>query len=81
MKTKQSSTEDAPMHAEYDFSNAVRGKYHERYQRGTNIVVIEPDVAVASPTVEAVTTAPPRPRHNAAGRGSEPAAVTSPLRS
>ena len=30
---------------EYDFSNAVRGKYAARYAKGTNIVVLEPDVA------------------------------------
>ena len=30
---------------EYDFSGAVRGKYYERYQQGTNVVLLEPDVA------------------------------------
>lgn len=30
---------------EYDFSKGVRGKYAERYAKGTNIVVLEPDVA------------------------------------
>jgi hypothetical protein len=30
---------------EYDFSTGVRGKYFRRYQRGTNVVVLEPDVA------------------------------------
>ena len=33
------------MHPEYDFSGGVRGKYFRRYQRGTNVVVLEPDVA------------------------------------
>ena len=30
---------------EYDFSNAVRGKYSERYRQGTNVVLLDPDVA------------------------------------
>lgn len=29
----------------YDFSGAVRGKYYKRYLEGTNVVVLEPDVA------------------------------------
>jgi hypothetical protein len=33
------------MRSEYDFSGAVRGKYHKRYLDGTNVVVLEPDVA------------------------------------
>ena len=30
---------------ENDFSGAVRGKYYERAMRGTNVVLLEPDVA------------------------------------
>ena len=30
---------------ETDFSGAVRGKYYERAMRGTNVVLLEPDVA------------------------------------
>lgn len=30
---------------EYDFSRGVRGKYARRYAAGTNLVVLEPDVA------------------------------------
>ena len=33
------------MRADYDIRGGVRGKYYERYQQGTNIVVLEPDVA------------------------------------
>ena len=33
------------MRPEYDFSEAVRGKYYKRYLEGTNVVVLEPDVA------------------------------------
>jgi hypothetical protein len=30
---------------EYDFSNGVKGKYAKKYAEGTNVVVIDPDVA------------------------------------
>ncbi len=30
----------------YDFSGAVRGKYYERYRQGTNVVLLDPDIAV-----------------------------------
>ena len=45
------------MRAEYDFSAGVRGKYAKRYSQGSNIVVLEPDVAEAFPNARAVNTA------------------------
>jgi len=33
------------MRKEYDFSKGVRGKYAKKYKRGTNIVLLDPDVA------------------------------------
>ena len=30
---------------EYDFSGGVRGKHYTAYQQGTNLVLLEPDVA------------------------------------
>ena len=33
------------MRAEYDLRGGVRGKYYERYREGTNIVVLDADVA------------------------------------
>ena len=30
---------------EYDFSSGIRGKHHEAYRQGTNLVLLEPDVA------------------------------------
>ena len=45
---------------EYDetmLKNGVRGKYTERYARGTNVVKLAPDVARAFPTEEAVNEA------------------------
>jgi uncharacterized DUF497 family protein len=33
------------MQPEYDIRGGVRGKYYDRYRAGTNIVLLEPDVA------------------------------------
>ena len=48
---------DPDMLEEYDFSDGVRGKYAQRYAEGSNIVVLEPDVAAAFPTSEIVNKA------------------------
>ena len=45
---------DPDLLEEYDFSKGVRGKYAERYAAGTNVVVIDPDVAAYFPDHEAV---------------------------
>ena len=42
---------------EHDFAGAVRGKYYERYRQGTNVVLLEPDVAQAFKSSEAVNRA------------------------
>ncbi len=52
---QESDNED--MLGEYDFSNGVRGKYANRYHQGSNIVVLEPDVAERFPNSEAVNQA------------------------
>jgi hypothetical protein len=36
---------DDDMLPEYDFTGAVRGKYYKRYRQGTNVVLLDPDVA------------------------------------
>ncbi len=41
---------------EYDFSYGVRRKYARRYAQGTNVVVLEPDVAKVFPNAEAVNS-------------------------
>ena len=33
------------MREKYDFSDAVKGKHHRAYQEGSNVVLLEPDVA------------------------------------
>jgi hypothetical protein len=42
---------------EYDFSHGERGRYAERYHAGTNLVLLEPDVAERFPDSEAVNRA------------------------
>lgn len=42
------------LRASYDFSNGVRGKYAERYRAGTNIIVLDPDVAARFPDAASV---------------------------
>ena len=41
---KRGSDEDT-MRQEYDFSSGVRGKHHEAYRQGTNVILLDPDVA------------------------------------
>ena len=48
------------LRSEYDFAQiqgGVRGKYVERYRSGTNLVLLDPDVAQAFPTDAAVNEA------------------------
>jgi len=45
---------------EYDFASmkgGVRGKYVERLRKGSNLVLLEPDVAAAFPSDDAVNEA------------------------
>ncbi|RJQ49744.1 MAG: hypothetical protein C4530_22895 [Desulfobacteraceae bacterium] len=48
---------DPDMLEEYDFSGGVRGKYAKRYEDGTNVVVIDPDVAEYFPDPDSVNEA------------------------
>ncbi len=47
----------ADMAEEYDFSKGVRSKYSDRYALGTNIVVLDPDVAQNFPDSQSVNEA------------------------
>ena len=40
-----------------DLGQGVRGKYYEEYKKGTNLVLLSPDVAKVFPTEEAVNEA------------------------
>ena len=36
---------DVDMQEEYDFSQSIRGKYAKEYAKGTNIAILDPEVA------------------------------------
>lgn len=59
MKKDVDELEDE-LRPEYDFSRmtgGVRGKYVERFRAGTNLVLLDPDIALAFPTDESVNEA------------------------
>ena len=45
MSQRRRANSDDDLLPEYDFTGAVRGKYYERYREGTNVVLLDPDVA------------------------------------
>ena len=45
MNKEQNSEPEEGMLDEYDFSKGVRGKYVERLKRGSNVIVLDEDVA------------------------------------
>jgi uncharacterized protein len=45
MNRRPRANDDDEILPEYDFTGAVRGKYYERYRQGTNVVLLDPDVA------------------------------------
>ena len=51
---KKESRRDDEMRAHYDFSGGIRGKYARRYAEGTNVVVLDPDVAREFPNNDVV---------------------------
>ena len=57
MKRATKNNQQADLLDEYDFSKGVRGKYAKRYEEGTNIVVLAPDVAAAFKNSQAVNEA------------------------
>ena len=74
-RTKKVAADADTMRPEYDFSKAVRGVTAARYAQGTNVVLLDPDVAQLFPDSRAVNealrtltrlgraTARPRVRH------------------
>ena len=60
MKKEVENEMEDELRSEYDFTQmkgGVRGKYVERYRRGTNLVLLDPDVAQAFPNDQAVNEA------------------------
>lgn len=60
MKKEVENEMEDELRPEYDFAQmegGVRGKYVERYREGTNLVLLDPDVAQAFPNDKAVNEA------------------------
>lgn len=54
-QTKKQATDE--LRSEYDFSGGVRGKHHAAYKAGTNVVLLDADVAQAFPDSSSVNRA------------------------
>ncbi|MCL5801949.1 MAG: hypothetical protein M1283_05460 [Gammaproteobacteria bacterium] len=58
MKPKTHPSDDLRSEYQFDYSKAIRGKYYKRIlKEGANVVMLEPDVAKAFPSSEAVNDA------------------------
>jgi hypothetical protein len=57
MKKEKNSEHDSEMLDEYEFRDGVRGKYADRFARGSNVVVLDPDVAKVFSDSESVNQA------------------------
>ena len=57
MRKGKSTPGIAEMSAEYDFSGGERGKYAKQFAEGTNIIILDPDVADLFPDSKAVNEA------------------------
>lgn len=57
MKKATNTQRNADLLDEYDFSKGVRGKYAKRYAEGTNVVLLDPDVAKVFPDSQSVNEA------------------------
>lgn len=57
MKSPSRAKRKADMLPEYDFSGGVRGKHAANYAKGTNIVVLDPDIAEVFPDSKSVNEA------------------------
>jgi hypothetical protein len=45
MRSTKNGKAEPEMRAEYDFTEGVRGKYSASYKKGSNVIVLDPDVA------------------------------------
>lgn len=86
MKKKSKSENADDLRPEYDLSellkDGVQGKYVDRFREGTNLVLLDRDIAEAFPSDEAVNTALrlvmqlqklPRREKRGVPKGSDPA--------
>lgn len=57
MRRNGKTRRSGEMRSEYDFTNAIRGKYADEYARGTNLVALSEEVARVFPDSRAVNEA------------------------
>ena len=61
VKSRGEKAKVEDLRPEYDLAqllrNGIQGKYAARYRKGTNLVLLAPDVAMAFPTEDAVNEA------------------------
>ena len=57
MSNEEDRVREPDMRAEYDFSRGVRGKYAGRFAEGSNVIVLDPDVAEVFSDAKAVNEA------------------------
>jgi len=57
MSNEDDRVREPEMKPEYDFSQGVRGKYAARFAEGSNVIVLDPDVAEVFSDARAVNEA------------------------
>lgn len=57
MNRENDRSDTDEMRPEYDLRGGVRGKYYKEYAKGTNLVLLDPDVAAVFPDSESVNQA------------------------
>jgi len=57
MSPENDRSDQDDMRPEYDLRGGVRGKYYKEYMKGTNVVLLDPDVAAVFPDSESVNQA------------------------
>ncbi len=57
MSRESDRIDDDEMRPEYDLRGGVRGKYYKQYMEGTNVVLLDPDVAAVFRDSESVNQA------------------------
>ena len=57
MNPESDRLDQEDMRPEYDLRGGVRGKYYKQYMEGTNVVLLDPDVAVVFRDSESVNQA------------------------
>jgi hypothetical protein len=57
MSQENDRIDEDKLRPEYDLRGGIRGKYYKQYMEGTNVVLLDPDVAVVFRDSESVNQA------------------------